>query len=334
MFKRAILPLLAALLLTACEKPEPRPKPPNPPLAKHVAIISIDGCRPDVLLRAELQAVSNGAHPAIQQLMEEGCFTFWARTIPASITLPSHTSMLTGTPEEVHGITWNVEQPEAEIEYPHAQTIFEIAKRHGLTTAIFASKAKFHTLARPGTIDWGFINDDENPRGDPEIAQIAADTIRAYKPNVLFYHFGFTDVVGHRRADLYDVDERGWGSPAQVNAALEADFCVGTIVHALKDAGIYDQTLIIVTADHGGAGGSHGPDDPRSRHIPWICVGPQVKHNFDLTRDRELTVNTEDTFATACYFLGLEVPDNVTGKPITQILEDREPLPVARASRP
>jgi predicted AlkP superfamily pyrophosphatase or phosphodiesterase len=327
MFKRAVFPLLAALLLTACHQPpEPRPKPPNPPLAKHAVIISIDGCRPDVLLRAELQAASNGAHPAIQQLMAEGCFTFWAQTIPASVTLPSHTSMLTGTPAEIHGITWNVEQPESKIEYPHAQTIFEIARRNHLTTAIFASKGKFHTLAQPGTIDWGFINEDDNPKGDPEIAQLAADTIRAYKPNVLFYHFGFTDVVGHRRPDLYEMDERGWGSPAQVAAAIEADSCVATIVKALKDAGIYNDTLIIVTADHGGAGGAHGRNDPRSRHIPWICVGPQVKHNFDLTRYADLTVHTEDTFATACYFLGLETPDNVTGKPITQILQDHELL--------
>jgi arylsulfatase A-like enzyme len=254
--------------------------------------------------------------------MAEGCFTFWARTIPASVTLPSHTSMLTGTPMETHGITWNSDLPDGEVVYPRAQTIFELAKRHGLTTAIFAAKSKFTTLAQPGTIDWGFINNEENWKTDPEIAQIAADTVRAYKPNVLFLHIAGPDAVGHRRIADWPPDERGWGSPAQVTSVIEADYCVGLLVQALKDAGIYDQTLIIVTADHGGAGGSHGPDDPRSRHIPWICVGPQVKHNFDLTRDRDLVVNTTDTFATACYFLGIEPPDNVTGKPITEVLDE------------
>jgi hypothetical protein len=37
-------------------------------------------------------------------------------------------------------------------------------------------------------------------------------------------------------------------------------------------------------------------------------------------------VNTEDTFATACWFLGLRPPGKIDGKPIEQVLEDRELL--------
>jgi len=58
------------------------------PAIERALIISIDGLRPDLLTRAET--------PAIHKLIKTGCFSFWARTVPAAITLPSHTSMLTG----------------------------------------------------------------------------------------------------------------------------------------------------------------------------------------------------------------------------------------------
>src|SRR5438067_424686 len=64
-----------------------------------VLIISIDGLRPDVLLRAYM--------PRVRELCSKGCFTFWAETSPEAYTLPCHASMFTGTPSEKHGVTWN-----------------------------------------------------------------------------------------------------------------------------------------------------------------------------------------------------------------------------------
>jgi arylsulfatase A-like enzyme len=259
--------------------------------------------------------------------MSEGCFTFWAQTIPASVTLPSHTSMLTGVGLNVHGVDWNKDTPpEDRYPYPRAQTLFDLAKRNGLTTSIFASKGKFSALAQPGTIDWGYINRRGEGLDDPTLAGVAADSIRAYKPNVVFMHIGHSDVIGHGSDDWYPREHQGWGSPLQILSLQEADYCVGKVVQALKDAGIYQDTLIILSADHGGSSYSHGPDDPRSRHIPWICVGPEVKKNFDLTRHKNLVVKTEDTFATACYFLGIKPPEGITGKPIKEVIAQRELL--------
>ena len=98
------------------------------------------------------------------------------------------------------------------------------------------------------------------------------------------------------------------------------------LLGALEDAKLGDSTVIIFSADHGGAGKSHGPNDPRARHIPWIASGPGVRKGYDLTRDATLTVNTEDTFATACWLLGLKPTGPIDGKPIEQVLADRELL--------
>ena len=99
-----------------------------------------------------------------------------------------------------------------------------------------------------------------------------------------------------------------------------------SVTSALDEGGLRRSTAVILSADHGGAGKSHGPNDPRSRHIPWICSGPGVRRNYDLTLDPTLTVNTEDTFATACWFLGARPIGTVDGKPVEQVLEQRDLL--------
>ena len=64
-----------------------------------VAIISIDGLRPDALLTV-------GA-PNILALADRGAYTWQARTIMPSLTLPSHVSMLSGFTPDVHSIVWD-----------------------------------------------------------------------------------------------------------------------------------------------------------------------------------------------------------------------------------
>jgi hypothetical protein len=59
-----------------------------------------------------------------------------------------------------------------------------------------------------------------------------------------------------------------------------------------------------------------------------------VRRNYDLTLHRELQVNTTDTFATACFVLGIELPDGLDGKPIHQIIADYELLRDASTQPP
>jgi len=71
------------------------------PAVEHVVIVSVDGLRPDMMLRTNT--------PVMKSLMRSGCYTMWARTTEVSITLPSHVSMLTGVVPERHAIWWNIE---------------------------------------------------------------------------------------------------------------------------------------------------------------------------------------------------------------------------------
>jgi predicted AlkP superfamily pyrophosphatase or phosphodiesterase len=306
----SVLVLLPLLLLSGYGRAQTAATQPAAPATqpaarvKHVVIMSIDGARPDAVLRANM--------PNVRALMAEGSFSFWARTTEMSVTLPSHTSMLTGVTPDVHKVTWNKDLPEGEIVYAEVPTIFQLAKKVGLSTTMVAGKSKFIALTKDNAVDHLFLPPRTSKEDDLLVGEKAAKFIVDHKPNLTFVHFPMPDSVGHTK---------GWGSPEQIKAFERSDEAVGKVLAALTEAGLRKETLIILTADHGGAGTNHGPNDPRSRHIPWIAVGPGVRANHDLTLDKGLTINIEDTTATACYFLGIPLPGNFTGKPVTEILE-------------
>lgn len=279
--------------------PTPIPKPPRPiPAIEHVLIISIDGLRPDRALYASM--------PNLRELLRAGSYTFWAKTTPNSITLPSHISMLTGVSPRKHGIEWNADLPLLRPIYPRVATIFEMATRNGLTSAMVAGKPKFATLNKPGTITTVYVDRGDQSDNDT-VTRNTLELLSASQPDLIFVHFPDVDATGHGK---------GWGSPEQFAAIEHADVCLGQIFLKLREIGILEKTLIILSADHGGAGRSHGPDDARSRHIPWIAVGPGVIPGQDLTQFDELEVRTEDTAATACWALGLPIPDYFDGHPV------------------
>ncbi len=255
----------------------------------HVVLISVDGLRPDVALRADM--------PRLRSLLREGAFSFWARTTAMSVTLPSHTSMLTGVEPDRHQIQWNRDLPLRTPVYPAFPTVMELATRAGLSTAMAAGKSKFSTLDKPGTIGSVFLPATADSFvDDAVVADHAVQMIRESRPSLLFIQFPGVDIAGHTK---------GWGSPEQLAAAARIDAQLGRLLNALEAAQIRASTVVLVSADHGGAGRNHGPDDARSRHIPWILAGPGVKQGYDLTQDRRLEIRTEDTAATVCLLLGL-----------------------------
>ncbi|MDB5297038.1 MAG: type phosphodiesterase/nucleotide pyrophosphatase [Phycisphaerales bacterium] len=296
----------------AATRPSPNLKPAARPASRpveaitHVLVVSIDGLRPDLLLLADA--------PNARKLMARGVYSMWAQTTPQSITLPSHLSMLTGVTPNRHGILWNSDLPLEYPLFPNVPTLFEAAKRHGYTTAVAAGKDKFDAFDRPGVLDWRWIPSKGAVKTGAVVGP-ACDIIKQHKPNAMLVHFPSVDATGHGN---------GWGSPEQMKAITEADAALGRLVDAMEEAGTADSTLMIISADHGGAMKGHGPEDPRSRHIPWIAVGPGLRKGYDLSLNVKTLVKTEDTFATACWALGIPpTVTNLDGTPVKAIVAPR-----------
>jgi len=285
------------------------------PLAKHVFIISLDGGKPAAIERSQM--------PALKRLVAEGAHTWTANTIFPSMTLPGHTSMLTGVGPEKHQILWNGWVPTNGV--VRVPTVFSEAKRAGFSTAMFVGKEKFCHLLLPNSVDKFDYNGTvasrviKSDNGDvkvkpgetslaEQVAQDAANYIVQYKPSLCFIHFADPDVVGHKS---------GWDSPEQLKAFAKTDAALKVILKAIRKAGITEETVVIISADHGGHGKVHGTKSPEDMHIPWIAWGKGVKPGFTITAP----VTTCDTTATALWLLNVPCPASLDGQPVTSAFQ-------------
>jgi len=278
------------------------------PHAAHVFIVSIDGGKPAVIAESDM--------PVLKQLVKEGACTWTASTIFPSVTLPSHTSMLTGVGPDKHHVLWNSWQPRKGV--VAVPTIFAEAKRAGFSTAMFVGKEKFRHLAQPDSIDVFEFPEAEAKASGTVVAKTVAGRAARYivenKPTLCFIHFTDPDDAGH---------QYGWGSPQQIRAFGEVDEALGEILEAMKVAGISQESVLMVTADHGGHDKTHGQKRPEDMRIPWIAWGKGAKRGFAISDP----VITYDTAATALWVLGLPVPEPFDGKPVTSAFEGQaDPL--------
>ena len=248
-----------------------------------VAIISIDGLRPDAI---QIAGAAN-----ILGLAARGAYSWNAQTILPSTTLPAHVSMLSGFTPEEHGVTWDDYTPtRGQILVP---TVFHAARARGLHTGMVAGKEKFQTFRDTGACDtWVLAAPD-----DDDVAGRVATALSG-RPDLLFIHLPDVDLVGHASK---------WMSDPYLTAVRRADAAVGRILSTLPA-----DTTIILTADHGGHPEGHGSDSPQDTTIPWVMAGPSVIKGKMLRAG----IRTVDTAATAAFVLGTVLPPDAPGRPI------------------
>lgn len=273
--------------------PEPTRTPvpsltPMPPIWR-VLIVSYDGLRPDAIAQAPM--------PNLQALMQAGAYSLTAQTTFPSATLPGHASMLLGMCPQKHGVDWNDYDPTQG--YAQGIDIFDLAHAAGLKTVMVVGKQKLIQLTEPENLDvYKYINDRD---------LVITDWILNNFPDdfgLMFVHFPTVDFMGH---------EHGWLSWEQFSVARRGDEALGKLLSALDERDLRSETIIIITADHGGHEQSHGSRNPLDMTIPWVISGPGI-------RPLELTspVQTTDTAATAAWALKLPLPAEWDGVPVTE----------------
>jgi predicted AlkP superfamily pyrophosphatase or phosphodiesterase len=248
-----------------------------------VAIISVDGLRPDAILTA---GAAN-----ILALASRGAYSWRAQTILPSTTLPSHVSMLSGFTPDAHRIVWDdYTTDRGPIPVP---TIFSVARGQGRRTAMIAGKHKFTYFCDMGACDAWSISGN----GDDDLT---ARAMREGSADLLFVHLPDVDLTGHAS---------GWMSEPYLAAVRRADLAVGRIVSSLPL-----DTTVILSADHGGHLAQHGSSDALDMTIPWIVAGPRVASGRQLSS----SIRTVDTAATAAYVLGVPLQPGAAGRPVLE----------------
>jgi hypothetical protein len=291
-------------------------EPAAPARVSHVIIVGVDGMSTDGVMKADT--------PVMHDMMHHGSWTMHARGVLPTTSAANWASILDGAGPEQHGVTNNDWQV-GEFNFPTS-----VIGSGGFFPSIFQVLADQHPAWELGSIyqwegfgnlyDRHFVKYDIHGRDEDETTALATAYIKSAKPAFLFMHLDHVDDAGHTF---------GHGTPPYYAAVAKADRLIGQIRQAVADAGIADDTVILVTADHGGVGKGHGGQSLAELEIPWIAYGKGIAQDNRL----DLPVNTFDTPATVAWLLGAKIPYAWLGRPVTPIaIGEKGPEQAYRAS--
>jgi choline-sulfatase len=274
-----LLPLVLAALGQACARADAPAKTSAAPAS--VLFITIDTLRAD---RIGIYGATNVETPNIDRLAREGA---WARhsTVHVPLTRPSHISMFTGRYPAEHGIRDNVAPTLA----PDVPVLAEFFQRQGVATAAFVSSV---VLTRQSGLARGFdhysdkfeIGEDDarflntiQKRGDIATGEAVA-WIKDHPRFFAWLHL-------YDPHDPYEPPGRyavTYADRPYDGEVAYSDELVGQLITTLRDANRLDNTLVVVTSDHGEGLGEHGEDVhgyfvyESTLRVPLVFRGPGV----------------------------------------------------------
>lgn len=266
---------------------------------QYVIVIGIDGLSPNGIQKANT--------PMLDSMVQNGASTMHARSVLPSSSSSNWASMIMGADTEQHGVTSNGWE-KFDHELPPV-----VATANGTFPTIFTLFHDQQPEAHAGAIyDWdGFgrlfekedVDFDIDGDHEDQTTQEAVNYIKQHTPNFTFVHLDHVDHAGHAL---------GHGSPAYYKSVEKADSLIAQIVEATKDAGIFEKTMFIVSADHGGIGFGHGGESLAEMEIPFILYGAGIKKGYHI----EETVYQYDNAPTVAYAMGLQTPQAWIGRPV------------------
>ncbi|MCB9766168.1 MAG: sulfatase [Alphaproteobacteria bacterium] len=358
--------LMMTLLACLAEPPQDagRAGAPLPdPAARHVIWVSIDTLRADAL---GAYGNADARTPVLDRLAAEGVLFETALT-PHPTTLPSHTTMMTGTWAHTHGVARNRFIVPAE-----DRMLAEVLSAQGFEAAGFIGATPLR--ARFG-FDQGFGFWDEDirdatgavghERSAAEVTDAALAWLETHDPERAFLFVHYYDV--HAPYDppapcdaLYPRPDPGvdggWlarrdlrlrrDAGEDLTAAVETlrglylgelacvDAQLGRLVDALDARGLLDDALLIVTSDHGESFDAHweffdhgGTVYDEALAVPLILRQPGGRGGG--ARVAPL-VSTMDLYPTVLERLGLPAEPQVEGISLAPLLEGQPFVPHER----
>jgi hypothetical protein len=280
-------------------------------VVSHVVHISVDGLGGAYLRNYFSNGPAN--FPNLARLAREGAGTLNARTDnDSTVTIPNHACQLTGRPvlqpdgqpnTVHHGYTGDTPtngenlQVTGNLNIPYKASILDVVHDHGLSTAFYASKAKFSFYRDswdavrgaadavppddgPNKIDYSLLMEAENNLYGASEALVDSLTqnLTNLAKNYSFLHFAEPDYAGHAS---------GWGSPTWSNAVRHVDQQLGRIFEAIDSTpALSNRVAIILTADHGGGGNTATGHSTITRYtnfaIPFFLWAPGVPGGIEL----------------------------------------------------
>ncbi|UCE46536.1 MAG: sulfatase-like hydrolase/transferase [Phycisphaerales bacterium] len=300
---------------------------------RNVLLISIDTCRADHL---GCYGYPLDTTPNIDAIAGEGIVFEYAIS-PLPYTLPGHCSMLTGTIPPYHGVFDNSDYKLSDGDV----TLAELLKAKGYVTAGFVSSFILDSRFGLGQ-GFDFYDDDFeeasnamdiNQQSGGETTHDVIEWLRTHKDekNFIFLHY-YDPHFTYEPPEPFASRFRNVPPPEHVKTKFEqalfdgyageiayTDHCIGQVIDKLRELGLYDSTMIIITSDHGEMLGQHGEGfhgyfvyQPALR-VPLIFKLPRLSKHKRITS----TVGLVDIVPTVCSVLGIDLSSPIQGQDLS-----------------
>lgn len=242
-------------------------------VASRTVLVIVDGLRADA-------AKKMGTLSAVRQ--HGSSYTLTAPQ--PSLSFPNWTTILTGAPPYISGVTTNWHEGAVPVE-----SIFDTAKRASVKV-VFSGTEDFEALYGVRSKTAGsFMKKWDEKYLSAEYVDAAISLAKEHDPALIVVHLPDVDEAGHAYG----------GRSGEYSAAVSAvDADLGRLVSALQDG----RTAFVVVSDHGHIDtGGHGGWEPEVVHVPFGMAGPGVRLSTSTGR-------LESVAASVAYLSGVPVP--------------------------
>ena len=295
----------------------------------NLLIVTIDTLRADHLPAYGYRGVQT---PNLDGLTAES-FVFKTALSHVPLTMPAHTSILTGLLPPSHGVLENG----SFILDSKVTTLAEILAARGYATGGFVSAfvldSRWQINQGFGTYYDNFTVPEFQEGSTGQLQRKGADTeaeaerwIRSNKEHPFFAWVHFYDP--HQPYDPPEPFKHRYARNLYDGEIAYTDEVLGRLLARLRQWGLMDRTLIVVTSDHGEGLGEHGEKThgvfvyDTTLHVPLFIRLPGGKH-ADVTG----IVRHVDIAPTLLEWLGLTAPEPMQGQSLVGLLQGREQKP-------
>lgn len=265
---------------------------------KHVVVIGVDGAG------AYFQ---NAQTPNLDAIFANGAITYDCLTANPTISAQCWGSLMHGVVPSVHGLTNSVVSSTAYPSNSKYPSFFRVIREND-ENAVLASFCNWNP------INVGIVENDIGVHkiggmSDANLTNAILSYLEGSNPTALFVQFDEADGAGH---------SYGYGTSNQLAKISEIDGYIGRIYEAYRQKGMLEETLFIVTSDHGGSGTSHGGLADSEKYVMFAASGKNVQNGT--IGDIEI----RDTAAIVLHALGYESPETWTARVPSGLFEGVE----------
>jgi arylsulfatase A-like enzyme/Flp pilus assembly protein TadD len=287
---------------------------------RRVVLISIDTCRADYL---SCYGYPRRLTPVIDAIARESVL-FKNVVVPVPMTLPSHSSMFTGTIPPYHGVHDNLG---AKLD-ASSVTLAEILRDEGYATGAIVSTfildsklgigQGFDTYADYNTKTTGLTGKRlADGRRGGDVSRLACTWLDVHKSDKFFLLLHFFDP--HTPYEPPEPFSAAYSDNLYAGEIAYVDQCIGWVVDKLKELELFDEALIVITSDHGEMLGEHGEAEhsyfvyESAIKVPLILKLPRRSRHIEV----DDTVGLVDILPTVCGLLDIVPPAKVHGEDLS-----------------